>query len=150
MSVTIAPAAEACQALAARINSGDQYALAVDAQCAVVAVDVQEEIKALRVDVIAEDEQQLAETLAIEDRTTHTLVIYVRHKLQSLEPCEIDAMRLIVRQIFQRVNNYDSGDGRVRVWAVDPSTRMTPDKARLYQNRLFVAKIVLRVEVEPS
>lgn len=150
MPVTVAPDAEACQALVARINSGDAYALAVDAKYGWVDIDVAEEIGSLRVDVVAEDSQQLIETLAIEDRTRHRIAIHIRNKLHSLEPSEIAAMSLLVRQIFQRVDDYNSPDGRVRVWKVDEATQMTPDKTRLYQNRLFVAKVILQVEVEPS
>jgi hypothetical protein len=109
-----------------------------------------DEIDGLQVDVVAVDETQLRETLALEDRTSHKIAIWVRDKLPDLEPETIDARCLLVRQIFQRVNDWDSADGRVRVWEVDEATQVTPNKEALNQMNLFVAVIVLRVEVEAS
>lgn len=150
MAVTIAPAAEACQALVERINAGTAYTLDRDAEYARVEVTALEELDGLQVDVIAVDEQQLAETLAIEDRTSHTIAIWIRKKLADLEPDTIDALCLLTRQIYQQVNNWDSADGRVRVWETSEETELNPDKTALNTMRAFIAKIVLRVEVEAS
>ena len=150
MPVTIAPAAEACQALVARINAGTAYTLPTAAAYSRVEVDTAEESNTLRVDVVAVDETQLAETLATEDRTSHTIVIWIRKKLANLDASTIDALCLITRQIYQQVNNWDSADGRVRVWETSEETELNPDKTVLNQMRMFVTKIVLRVEVEAS
>jgi len=148
--VSISPAAEACQAIVARIKSGTEYELTQQVEYSRVQVDVLEEINSLRVDVVTDDETQLNETLDVEDRSSHTIVIFIRDKLESLDADAIDQRALTVRQIFQRVNNYDSPDGRVKVWEVDERTQTSPDKVLLHQKRLFVAVIVLRVEVEAS
>jgi len=148
MPVTTAPATEACVALVARINAGTAYTLPTAATYQRVEVDTVEESDALRVDVIPVDETQLSETLAVEDRTSHTVVIWIRKKLANLDAATIDALCLLTRQIYQQVNNWDSADGRVRVWETSEETELNPDKAVLNQMRMFVTKIVLRVEVE--
>jgi hypothetical protein len=152
MPVTIAPSTEACQALVDRINAGTEYALDVLATYSRVDVNPLEQITERKVDVVAIDEKQLSDTFDVEGRTSHTIAIWIREKLDenNPDPEAIDALCLVVRKIFQRVNNWDSADRRVRVWEVDEETRMTPDKQLLRQASLFAAKIVLRVEVEAS
>lgn len=150
MSVAVAPSTEACIALVDRINSGTAYSFDRLAKYSRVELTELDKLDGLAVDVIAADETQLSETLAVEDRSSHRIFIWIRDKLPDLEPETIDARCLLVRQIFQRVDNWDSADGRVRVWETDEETRMTPDKTILNQAGLFVAVIVLRVEVEAS
>lgn len=150
MPVTIAPSTEACDALVDRINGGTAYTLDVLATYSRVEVNPLEDISGRRVDVIHVEETQLAETLAVEDRTSHKIAIWIREKVADMGTATIDALCLLVRQIYQRVNNWDSADLRVRVWETDEETRMVPDKTLLNQMQLFVAVIVLRVEVEAS
>jgi len=150
MAVTIAPSTEAMQAIVARINSATTYCLAVVAEYRETLVDPLEEITDLRCDVVSESEEQLVETLSPEDRTSHVLRIWLRKKLDNLTPDEIDPLKLLFRQIFQRVNNYDTTDRRVTVWECDIEPKEVPLKDFLQQAGLFVASIVLRVEVEAS
>ena len=150
MAVTQAPSREACIAIVDRINSGTAYALELNAEYNRLQVDVMEEIVGLRVDVIHEDETQLNETLDIENRTSHTVAIWVRNKPETLTTDAIDAAALIVRQIYQRVNNFTSSNARVKVWEVDERTQINPDKVLLRQHGIFAATIWLRVEVEAS
>jgi hypothetical protein len=150
MPVAVAPSTEACQALVDHINAGTAYALDVLASYSRVEINPLQMIDGRRVDVVHVDETQLNRTLAIEDSTSHKIVIWIREKLQDREPETIDALCLLVRQIYQRVNNFTSDDRRVTVWETDEETRMTPDKSLLNQSGLFVASIVLRVEVEAS
>jgi hypothetical protein len=150
MAVTMAPSTEAMQAIVARINSATTYCLAVVAEYRETLVDPLEEITDLRCDVVSESEEQLVETLATEDRTSHVLRIWLRKKLDNLTPDEIDPLKLLFRQIFQRVNNYDTTDRRVTVWECDIEPKEVPLKDFLQQAGLFVASIVLRVEVEAS
>lgn len=150
MPVSIAPSTEACQALADRINSGTAYSLdRLTAYHREITTPL-DELDGLEIDVMATDETQLIQTLDTEDRTSHKITIWVREKLRDKQQETIDARMLLVRQIFQRVNNWDSADRRVRVWEVDKATQMTPDKNLLRTMSVFAAKIVLRVEVEAS
>jgi hypothetical protein len=100
--------------------------------------------------VVHEEETQLEETLDEEDRTSHEIRIYVRSKVPGRTADEIDPLKLLTRQIFQRVNEYDSTNGRVKVWQCDIEPRQAADKELLRQHGIFVAAIMLRVEVEPS
>lgn len=150
MAVTVAPSTEACLELVDRINSGTAYALDRLATYSRVEVTPLEELDSQQIDVVAVEETQLSQTLAIEDRTSHKIVIWIRDKLPNLLPETIDARCLLARQIYQRVNNWDSADGRVRVWETDEETRLTPNKEALHQFNAFQAVIVLRVEVEAS
>ncbi len=151
MTVTTAPADEACLSLVDRINEGTgTYALNLLATYERVAVDRAEEVSGLRVDVLHESEQDLNETLDVEQRTSHEISVYIREKLPDLQPETLAARALVVRQIFQRVNQFNSSDQRVKVWDCNRDKRMDPDKNLLRKLRMFVARIVLRVEVEPS
>ena len=83
MAVTIAPSTEACEAIRDRLNSGGAYALQFEADIAEQFADEQAAMTGLMVDVVPGDEVRLNETLAIEDRTSHTIYIEVRKKLES-------------------------------------------------------------------
>lgn len=150
MAVTIAPSVEATQAIVDRINASTTYALEVVAQRQEVIVDHLEEVNGLRVDVVHEEETQLEETLDEEDRTSHEIKIYVRAKVSDRTQDQLDPLKLLTRQIFQQVNEYDSANGRVKAWQCDIEPRQAADKELLRQHGLFVAAIMLRVEVEPS
>lgn len=150
MGATIAPSVEATQAIIDRINTGTVYELEIVAQRQEVVVDHLEEVNELRVDVVHEEETQLEETLDEEDRTSHEIRVYVRSKVPDRTPDQIDPLKLLTRQIFQQVNEYDSTNGRVKVWQCDIEPRQAADKELLRQHGIFVAAIMLRVEVEPS
>jgi hypothetical protein len=148
MSLTIDPSIEACQALVAQINAGTAYALEVTAAYTEQLVDPLEEIDGLRVDVATDDSETLAETLAIEDRTSHLIRVWIRAKVGDFENATIDPLKLLVRQIFQRVNNFNSTNGRVRVWECGIERSESPNKDTLRNAGLFVASILIRAEVE--
>lgn len=152
-AVTTPPSVEAMTAIRDRINSGTAYVLAVNAVYTEQLIDELEHIRELRVDVVCEAEQQLNETLAIEDRTNHPLRIWVRAPMPRQTNEEMTPLKLLVAQLFQRVNDFVSADRRCVVWdcGIEPDgqPRQVPDKMILKQNNLFVASIPLRVEVEP-
>lgn len=150
MAVTIAPSVEAMIAITDRINTGSAYVLDVTATYGELMIDEREEIDCLRVDVTSEDEVQLVETLTVEDRTSHALRIWIRSPVAIRTSDEINPIKLLVRQIYQRVNNFNSADLRVKVWECDVDAKQNPDKAIMNQHGLFVASITMRVEVEAS
>lgn len=150
MAVTIAPSSEAMSAIVDQINDGESYDLDVVARYGALIIDPLEEVTGLRVDVVSETEEQLVETLDVEDRSTHQIRIWMRRKVSSVSSDEIDQLKLIFRQIYQRVNNFNSSDGRVKVWDVEIDPIEVPIKSILQQSWLFVASLVLRVEVEAS
>ena len=150
MAVTIAPSSEAMSAIVDQINDGGAYDLDVVARYGALIIDPLEEVTGLRVDVVSETEEQLVETLDVEDRSTHQIRIWMRKKASSVSSDEIDQLKLIFRQIYQRVNNFDSSDGRVKVWDAEIDPIEVPIKSILQQSWLFVASLVLRVEVEAS
>lgn len=150
MAVTIAPSSEAMSAIVDQINDGGSYDLDVVARYGALIIDPLEEVSGLRVDVVSETEEQLVETLDVEDRSTHQIRIWMRKKVSSVSNDEIDQLKLIFRQIYQRVNNFNSSDGRVKVWDVEIDPIEVPIKSILQQSWLFVASLVLRVEVEAS
>ena len=147
-AVTIDPGVEACQALIAQINTGTAYALEFVATYCEQLVDPLEEINGLLVNVIIEKSETLIETLAIEDRTSHAIRIWIRDKVSDSTNDTVDALRLLVRQIWQRVNDYTSA--RVKVWECDNEEMEEPIKASLRRAGMFVTSIVLRAEVEAS
>ena len=150
MPVSKAPSTEAMQAIVSRINAGRAYQFDVAATYTEQLIDELEEFTELRVDVVSDSETQLNETLDVEDRTSHIIMIYVRKKVRTLDNDEIDRLKLLVRQIFQQVNDYDTTDQRVRVWEAETDPKQCPDKSILRQIRMFVASITLRIEVEAS
>lgn len=149
MPVTVAPAAEACQAIIDRINSvSAPYALAATATYAEEYSDDAETLTSMAVDVVPLDEVQLSETLAVEDRTSHKIGVEVRKKLTAISQTDVNALKLIVRQIYQWINDYDTNDGRVKVWECDPDPKENPNKDLLANNLVFRSRLLLRVEVE--
>lgn len=150
MAVTVAPSTEAMQAIVARVNSGEAYCLDVSASYSELVINPLEEINELRVDVVSESEEQIVETIEVEDRTTHLIRIWIRKKLDAITPEAVDPLKLLARQLFQRVNNWDSSDGRVKVWECEMDPKQVPDKSMLQSSGLFVASVLMRVEVEAS
>lgn len=149
MAVSEAPAVEAMKAIVERISSADTF-------CLPVSVDYGEELidelegREIYVSVISEEEEQLNETLDEEDRTNHVIRVWVRRKLDASTNDEIDPLKLLTRQIFQRLNQYSTSDNRVQIWECDFDSKEVPNKAILRQSGLFVASLSLRVEVEAS
>ena len=147
-ALTVAPAAEACQAIVALLNDGNPFALASPATYSRELIDPLEEIDGLRIDVESIDETQQERTLAIEDPTSHTLRVWIRAKITPTDT--VDALALVVRQVFKLVNDFDSSDGRVRVWSADADPKDCPDKPSLRERQTFIAFLTLRVEVEAT
>ena len=150
MAVTIAPSVEATDAIVARINATTTYALEVVAVAADNLIDPMEQVSGLRVDVCHQDEEQLVETLDVEDRTSHEIRIWIRSHAGTQTADEMNPLKLIVRQIWQQINNFNSSNGRVKVWECDIENKQIPDKGILNQVGMFVVAILLRVEVEAS
>jgi hypothetical protein len=148
-AVSISPSEEACAALVDQINGGTAYTLAVNATTAEQFSDEQEFLEALAVDVVPLEGEQLHETLAVEDRSSHQIGIEIRRRLESAEQNLVNDMKLIVQQIFQRVNNFDSSNRRVRVWECSPVSDENPNKELLSDALVFRSRLMLRVEVEP-
>jgi hypothetical protein len=144
------PSTEAMQAIVDRINSGDSYELDGPVEYTERIIDELEDISDLRIDVVTESESQLEETLDVEDRTQIIIRVFIRSKVDSLENDTIDPLKLLVRKLWRRLNNFDSADGRVKVWDCDVSPKEVPIKSILQNHRLFVATLLLRIEVEPS
>ena len=111
MAVTQAPATEAMAAIVARINTGTAYECDKRATYSEQIDEAHEDIGELRIDVVSDSQTQLEETLDVEDRTSHILIVWVRKKLRAISNDEIDPLKLLVRQIYQRVNDYNSADG---------------------------------------
>ena len=149
-AVTKSPSTEAMQAIVDRINSGDAYELDGAAEYTEGIVNELEEITELRIDVVTESESQLVETLDVEDRTEVVVRVFIRAKVDSVDNDTIDPLKLLVRQLWRRLNDFESDDERVKVWDCDISPKEIPVKAILHQYRLFVATLLLRIEVEPS
>jgi len=150
MAVTISPSTEACEALVAQINAGTLYTLHVAAVIAEQFSDDQQDMDELAVDVVTLDSEQLEETLDLEDRSTHTIGIEVRKRLENDDQVYVDDLKLTVQQIFQRVNNFRSTAGRVRVWNVADVKNENPNKQLLAEGLVFRSRLTLRVEVEAS
>ena len=148
MAVTQSPSSEAMSSIVERINSGSVYELAVTATYSETLDDELDDIPDLRVDVVQEEEEQLNETLDVEDRTSHMIRVWIRKRTPTQD--DVDAVKLIVRQIWQRVNNFNSSNTRVKVWECDMDPKEIPNKTILKQSGLFVASILMRVEVEAS
>lgn len=151
MPVTQSPSSEAMSAVVDRINSGEAYDMDVAAEYTEAIIDVLEELdRGLRIDVVCEGEQQLDETLDVEDRTQLMVRVFVRQKVRSVENDEIEPLKLLVRQLWQRLNNFETSDRRVKVWSCDPDPKEVPIKSILNTSWLFVATLVLVIEVEAS
>jgi hypothetical protein len=150
--VTKAPSTEAMEAIRDRVNAGSTYCIDVRADYTEQIIDPLEDMEfdGLRVDIVTEQEETLNETLTIEDRTSLSVRICIRKKVSSFSNDEIDPLKLVARQIYQQVNNYDTADQRVRVWECDLENIDKPGKELLMQAGLFLQTILLRVEVEAS
>ncbi len=146
---TIAPSVEACNAIRDRINSGEEYTLEVKAQSADEITEDLQDLRQLRVDVIQETEEQLAETLDLQNNTSHIVRVWIRKKLDTTTQDEIDALKLLKRQIALRLLNYVTTDWRIRIWEVDNSQAPIVERDTLHQDRSFIASVLCRVEVKP-
>lgn len=150
MPVTTSPSVEAMTEIVSRINSGTAYTLPQAATRVDVLNEDLTDIPTLTVDVMQEEEEQLDDTLATEDRTSHQIRIVIRKKVALSDQSSIDALRLIARQIWQRVNNHRSSDQRVNVWEADFDPKEVPIRSMLRNNSVFMTSILLRVEVVAS
>lgn len=152
MPVSIAPAAEVCQAIVDRINAGSgagQYTLTTPATYYYQQTDALEATTTTaKVDVIHEGEKDLEDTLDIETRTSHDLRIWLRAKVSGRAPSDLNPPLLLLRQIFQQVNNYRTS--RVKVVEINGDDDDQPDKGFIRQTGLFSASILLRVELEAT
>lgn len=150
MSVTIAPSAEACQALVDRINSGSgaTYTLTTDAIYSYVLDEDIKDTANARVIVVHDRERTLDETMDLQQRTSHDIRIVVQQKLKETSVTTINALRLLLRQLYERVDLFRSADRRVTVWECDHPDEQT-DKPTVSNLRLFQEGFELRVEVEP-
>jgi hypothetical protein len=146
---SVSPSTEACEAIRDRINSGEDYALEVRAQVAEEITEDLQDLRQLRVDVIQETEEQLEETLDLQDNTSHSIRVWIRKKLDTTTQDEIEQLKLLRRQIELRLLNYVTTDWRVRVWEVSRTQAPIIDRSGLHQDRSFIASIVCRVEVVP-
>ena len=146
--VSIDPGIEACDAIVARIKSGTAYSLPVVVEYTEQSVDRFEQSAQTLVDVVPIESEQLNETLSTEDRTSHQIRVVIRKKVNAIDSPEVTAFKLLVRQIFQRINNYSSSDGRVKVWDADMESKSIPDKKTLTESLLCISSVMLRVEVE--
>ncbi len=148
MTTSIDPTTEALQAITDRINSGTAYELPVAAEYGDNIEDDLTELATLQVCVAEMSHQQLEETLATTERTSHVIHVVVRQKVATPNQEYVDRLKLLTRQIFERINNFDSADGRVRVWECQTGSEGIPDRMALKQDATFVGRIRLRVEVE--
>jgi hypothetical protein len=150
MPTTIAPADEACEALVARINAaGAAYTLPTAATYSYQEVEGLEEITGLRVDVVPISEKVLDQTLDGANYSSHQIRIVIRKQVTDTTPTTIKPLTLIRRQIFERLDNWDSSDKRVRVWDASIEDDESPSKVDLRDKQLYRASILLRVEVAP-
>ena len=150
-AVTIAPSTEAMQAIRDRVNIGTAYGLDFSAEYTDLEIDPLEIDNHLHVDIVVVDGQQLNETLDVEDPESVTLRVWVRKKLHvDTAQEDVDALKLLTRQIFQQVNSFRTVGARVQVWESDFDEKQVPDKSILHTSLLFVASVLFRVEVRPS
>ncbi len=148
-AASISPSTEAMGQIVRRINSAEAYCLPVSASYTEILTEKLEDLVQLRVDVVQDSEQQLDETIDSEGRTSHMIRIRVRQS-GVRDQVRIDQLKLLVRQLWQRVNNWDSSDGRVRVWETDMNFEEVPTKRNLREEELFDASVLMRVEVEAA
>lgn len=104
-------------------------------------------LRTLRVDVAPETEQQLEETLDLEDRTEHFVRVLFRKRVNNEQSEDVAALKLIVRQVWQHLNQYRTD--RVTLWSVAAESAEVPRKDELRQG-LFITSLVIRCEVEAS
>lgn len=148
MSVTIDPSDEAGQAIADRINSAIIYTLPRPAEYTHAIIDQLEEVDGFRVDVAHVDAQQLEDTFDIECRSSHILRVWLRDKLDEMDTAAVAVRNLLLRKIFQRLNNFRTN--RVAVWDIGKERANIPGMQVLVEANFYRAYIELRVEVEAS
>ena len=148
-AVTISAAQEACTAIVDRINAGTTYALSISATFREEYLDDLTTMgDELLVDVVPISEQQLTETLAVEDRTQHIIGVEIRKKFTAIDQQLVNDLKVTVRQIFQQLNNYNLSSGRVRVWEASQPEMENPNRQLLASHLIFRSRVVLRVIVE--
>lgn len=145
----LAPSDEACIALVARINSGTDYVLDVDATYSREIVEPLEEIDGIRVDVVADTEVGQSDRLDGLDTSLQTIRVWVRAKMSDQLNETYQDLALLRKQIVDRLDNWDSSDRRVRVWDSENDELEQPLKAAARQMGLFVACVILQVQVQP-
>jgi len=150
MPVTTAPSVEAMTEIVSRVNSATTYTLPTAATRLDLLNEDLTDVTTLRVDVIQEDEEQMDDTLAVENRSTHQIRIVIRQAVSIDDQATIDGLRLLARQIWQRVNNHESSDGRVKVWEADMDPKEVPIRSVLRTSGVFMTSVLLRVEVGAS
>jgi hypothetical protein len=146
---TLSPSTEACEAIRDRINSGTDYTLEVRAEVRDEITEDLKDLRQLRVDVCQESEEQLFETIDLQDNTSHVIRVWIRKKLDTTTQDELEQLKLLKRQIELRLLNYATADWRVRVWEVSNAQAPVAERDMLHQDRSFVTGILLRVEVKP-
>ena len=146
---TLSPSTEACEAIRDRINSGTDYTLEVRAEVRDEITEDLKDLRQLRVDVCQESEEQLFETIDLQDNTSHVIRVWIRKKLDTTTQDELEQLKLLKRQIELRLLNYVTDDWRVRVWEVSNAQASVAERDMLHQDRSFVSGILLRVEVKP-
>ena len=146
---TLSPSTEACEAIRNRINSGTDYTLEVRAEVRDEITEDLKDLRQLRVDVCQESEEQLFETLDLQDNTSHQIRVWIRKKLDTTTQDELEQLKLLKRQIELRLLNYATDDRRVLVWEVGNAQAPVAERDMLHQDRSFVTGILLRVEVKP-
>ena len=146
---TLSPSTEACEAIRDRINSGTDYTLEVRAEVRDEITEDLKDLRQLRVDVCQESEEQLFETIDLQDNTSHVIRVWIRKKLDTTTQDELEQLKLLKRQIELRLLNYATTDWRVRIWDVSNSQAPLMERDMFHQDRSFVASMLCRVEVKP-
>lgn len=146
---TVSPSTEACEVVRDRINSATDFELEVKAEVAEEVTDDLQDLRQLRVDVVHESEEQLYETIDLQDNTSHAVRVWVRKKLETTTQDELEQLKLLKRRIALRLKNFVSADWRVRVWDVDLGQAPVMARDNLHQDRAFIASVLCRVEVKP-
>lgn len=146
---TVSPSTEACEVVRDRINSATNFELEVKAEVAEEVTDDLQDLRQLRVDVVHEAEEQLYETIDLQDNTSHAVRVWIRKKLETTTQDELEQLKLLKRRIALRLKNFVSADWRVRVWDVDLGQAPVMARDNLHQDRAFVASVLCRVEVKP-
>ena len=146
---TLSPSTEACEAIRNRINSGTDYTLEVRAEVRDEITEDLKDLRQLRVDVCQESEEQLFETIDLQDNTSHQIRVWIRKKLDTTTQDELEQLKLLRRQIELRLLNYATDDWRVRIWDVSNTQAPLMERDMFHQDRSFVVSILCRVEVKP-
>lgn len=150
MTTTLAPSDEACLALVDRINTGTDYVLDVDATHSPTFNDPLEEFDGLRVDLVHDTQVGQSDRLDGLDQSKHTIRVWVRKKLSEESKLEeTQDLNLLRTQILSRIDNWDSSDRRVQVWDTENEDLELPVKDAARKLGLFIACIILHVEVMP-